>query len=105
MARLLQRERERERERDLLTLHITRTRARVSKNFSKLLYRRYIVSYDIAVFLLSEPGFTGLKDVHDFAMRRKNPVRDDRSVEKDNSKFKIMEPESISKTGQDLQSL
>jgi hypothetical protein len=64
-------------------------RARFSNFFLKLLYRRYIASCDIAAFLLSEPGFTGLRDVHDFAMRRKNPVRDDISVEKDNSKFKI----------------
>jgi hypothetical protein len=40
-------------------------------------------------FFLSEPGFTGLQDVHDFAMRRKNPGGDDRSVENDHSKFII----------------
>jgi hypothetical protein len=35
----------------------------------------------------SEPGFTGLKDVHDFAMRRKNLVRNDISVEAGNYKL------------------
>jgi hypothetical protein len=29
---------------------------------------------------MSEPGFTGLKDLQDFAMQRKNPVRDGISI-------------------------
>jgi hypothetical protein len=31
---------------------------------------------------MSEPGFTGLKDLQDFAMRRKNPDRNYMPVEK-----------------------
>jgi serine phosphatase RsbU (regulator of sigma subunit) len=57
MARSLQRERERERERDEQRIDIIRARAKFSQYFSKLLYRRYIVSYDIAVFY-----FYGKKD-------------------------------------------
>ncbi|MDR1172584.1 MAG: hypothetical protein LBL24_09040 [Bacteroidales bacterium] len=49
MARYLQRERERERERERLT-GVYYARAKFSKYFSKSLYRRYIVSYDITAF-------------------------------------------------------
>ncbi|MDR1155842.1 MAG: hypothetical protein LBL04_14140 [Bacteroidales bacterium] len=45
-----ERERERERERDEQRLDIICARARLSRYFSKLLYSRYIVSYDIAAF-------------------------------------------------------